>query len=58
MGVDANIILRHNFYELHDYEKSINFVRETIENIRRKLQIECDESAFDLYSNYYEDENW
>ena len=58
MGVDANIILRHNFYELHDYEKSINFVRETIENIRRKLQIECDESAFDLYGNYYEDENW
>lgn len=33
---------------IHDYEKPINFVRETIENVRRKLQIECDESAFDL----------
>lgn len=58
MGVDANIILRHDFYELEDYEKSINFVKTTIEKVKRRLQIECEDSSFDLYGNYYDDDCW
>ena len=56
MGSSLSIIIRHDFYELDDNEKSCQFVKNTIERINNKLGTEalCDERMpIGLYDEKY-----
>ena len=58
MGVDVHILVRHDFYELDDYEKSEQFVKSTIDIIRQELYINEDYEYFALYGYYDKAEKW
>lgn len=54
MGVDITAIFRHNFYELDDFDKSMDFARQTIDEIKQRLHLTGDYDDFCLYG-YYDD---
>ena len=56
MGVDVRILVRHNFYELNDFEKSMEFVKQSINKVKSNLCINADYEYFELYG-YFDDEN-
>ena len=58
MGVDVHILVRHNFYELDNFEKSMQFANDTIERIKRELYINEEVDHFELYGVYNEENKW
>ena len=51
MGVDVHVIIRHNFYEVDNFEKAVNFVKETINGVQKRLHIDGDlEDYFEFYA--------
>lgn len=52
MGVDVHILIRHDFYELEDYDKSIAFVKRTIDRFKKIMSINGDYEHFELYGRY------
>lgn len=57
MGVDVHILVRHDFYELDNYEKSMDFVQRAVDRVKRHFCIDGDYDQFELYG-YYDDDNW
>lgn len=55
MGVDVHILIRHDFHELDDFEKSMAFVRKTINAVRQRLSVKAGDEMFELYGYYYDD---
>lgn len=41
MGVDVHILVMHDFYELEDFEKSMQYVSQTINKVRQTLYIKA-----------------
>lgn len=59
MGVDVSHIIRHDFHEIHDHEKALDFVKETIEVLKDRLQIKCSNQKFELDDEYIDpDPDW
>lgn len=58
MGVDISIIIKHDFYELDDYQKSRQFVKKTIERINDKLGIDDPYDDSQPHGIYDEEEQW
>ena len=56
MSVDTTIIVKHDFYELNNFEKSKQFVLDTIKEIQQRLCMVDDMKAFDTCF-YHDDEN-
>ena len=58
MGVDVHILIRHDFHELEDYEKSMQYVMKTVHKVREALYINENIKHFDVRGFYDEDNNW
>lgn len=56
MSVDTTIIVKHDFYEVEDFEKSKQFALDTIKKIQQRLCMVDDIKAFDTCF-YHDDEN-
>ena len=56
MSVDTTIIVKHDFYEVGNFEKSKQFALNTIKKIQQRLCIVDDMKAFDTCF-YHDDEN-
>lgn len=56
MGVDISHIVRHNFRQVEDAQASLDFAKETIENLKEKLFIKEDFSLTQdsMYTEYAE----
>ena len=57
MSADVNIIIRNNFYELDNLEKSRTYVLQTIEKIKQKLHSNGDFTDIEIVDDYYSDED-
>lgn len=58
MGVDISHIIKNDFHEVHNHEKSLNYVLETIKHLKDYFQLhETREDEWDL-RDYFELEDW
>ena len=58
MSVTANILVRHDFFELDNYEKSEKFVKQAIDHVKHVLSIDEDYDHFHYWGYYDEDNKW
>ena len=59
MGVDVNIIIKNDFYELDDLEKSRAFVYQTIDKIKQRLHTDDGFNCVEIFEDYYcEESKW
>lgn len=58
MGVDVHILIKHDFHELEDYEKSMQYVMQTANRVREALYINENINRFNVYGFYDEDNKW
>lgn len=58
MGVDVHILIKHDFHELEDYEKSMQYVMQTANRVREALYINDNIKHFDVRGFYDEDNKW
>ena len=53
MGVDVHILIKHDFYELEDFEKSMQFAKQTIDKLKQGLSISPIPLPTKKWSNSY-----
>lgn len=53
MGVDVHILIRHDFYELDNFEKSMQFAEQTIDKLKQGLSINPIPLPTKKWSNRY-----
>lgn len=58
MSVTAEILVKHDFFELENYEKSEAFVKQTIDQVKQVLSINEDYDHFQLWGYFNEDNKW
>lgn len=58
MSVTAEILVKHDFFELDNYEKSEAFVKQTIDKVKFELSINEDHDHFQIWGYYDEDNKW
>ena len=56
MGADVNIIIRNDFCELDNLEKSKAYVLQTIDKIKQRLHTDDDFNCIELCDEYYDEE--
>lgn len=56
MGVDVHILIKNDFYELENFEKSMQYAKKTIDQIKKALYINEEYEYFELCGYYDEDE--
>ena len=52
MSVTANILVRHDFFELDNYEKSEIFVKQAIDRVKQVLSIDEGYDHFHYWGYY------
>lgn len=57
MGVDVSHIVRHGFRHTYDVDASMDFVKQTIERLRRNLLINCSADKFELCDEIFNNEH-
>ena len=58
MSVTAEIFVRHDFFELDNFEKSEIFVKQAINQVKQVLSIDEDCDHFHYWGYYDEDNKW
>lgn len=58
MGVNVQILVKHDFFDLDNYEKSEEFVKQTIDHIKQVLSINEDDDYFQLWGYYNNNYKW
>ena len=58
MGVDVHILIKNDFYDLDNYEKSMQYVKQCIDKVKKALCINEEYDHFELYGYYDEDDKW
>lgn len=58
MSVTAEIFVRHDFFELDNFQKSEMFVKQTIDQVKQVLSIDENYDHFQYWGYYDEDNKW
>lgn len=58
MGVNVQILVKHDFFDLDNYEKSEEFVKQTIDHIKQVLSINEGDDYFQLWGYYNNNHKW